>query len=70
MAVDVCVAVRTGGWCGLFFECDRCVGGIKRAEVCAVVKLCGCLVVVNLKSNDMIGADAKLNGGGDVTNAG
>ena len=38
--------------------------------MCAVVKLCGFLIVINLKSNEVIGTDAELNGGGDVANTG
>ena len=36
--------------------------------MCAVVQLNGCLIVVQLECNEVIGADAKLNGCGNVTN--
>ena len=35
-----------------------------------MVELCGFLVMINLKGNEVIGADAELNGGGDVANTG
>ena len=38
--------------------------------MCAVVELCGHLVVINLKGNEVIGTDAELNGSGDVANTG
>ena len=38
--------------------------------MCAVVQLCGFLIVINLKSDEVIGADTKLNGCGNFTNTG
>ena len=34
--------------------------------MCAVVQLDGCLVVIQLKSNEVIGADAELDGCGNI----
>ncbi len=67
-AVNTCAAVGTNGWCGLLIEgygCERDVRGVK---VCAVVQLCGYLIVIKLKCNEVIGADAKLDGCGNVAN--
>ena len=63
-----CAAVGTNGWCGSLIEgygCERDVRGVK---VCAVVQLCGYLIVIKLKCNEVIGADAKLDGCGNVAN--
>ena len=38
-------------------------------NACAVVQLDGCLVVIQLECNEVVGADAKLNGCGNVANA-
>ena len=68
VAVNNCAAIGTNGWCGLLKEsygCERDVGGVK---VCAVVQLCGYLIVIKLKCNEVIGADAKLDGCGNVAN--
>ena len=35
-----------------------------------MVELCGYLVMINLKGNEVIGTDAELNGSGDVANTG
>ena len=50
-------------------DCSRKVMGVSRGvKVCAVVQLCGFLIAIKLKSNEVIGADTKLNGCGNVTN--
>ena len=36
--------------------------------MCTVVQLCGCLIVIQLKCNEVIGADAQLDGCGNVAN--
>ena len=35
-----------------------------------MVELCGFLVMIKLKGNKVIGADAELNGSGDIANTG
>ena len=37
-------------------------------NACAVVQLDGCLVVIQLECNEVVGADAKLDGCGNVAN--
>ena len=38
--------------------------------MCAVVQLCGFLIAIKLKSDEVIGAGTELNGCGNVTNTG
>ena len=67
-AVNICAAVGTDGRCGSLIEgygCKRDACGVK---VRAVVQLCGCLIVIQLKCNEVIGADAKLDGCGNIAN--
>ena len=68
-AVDGGVTVRTNGGCGLFSEDDRWWGMLKGEDVGAILQLDWFLIVVDLKSNEMVGTNAKLNRGGDITNA-
>ena len=43
---------------------------LKGKDVGAILQLDWFFIVVDLKSNEMIGANAELNGSGDVANAG
>ena len=69
MAVDGCHAMGAERWCRACKEGDGCRVDIRGMDVCAGVQLNWYLCMICLEANEVVGANTKLNGCGNVADA-
>ena len=61
--------MRANGRYRVFMEGDGCEMDMRGVDVCTGVQLNWCLCVICLEANEVVGANAKLNGCGNVADA-